>query len=876
MIGLKKYQKETLEALEKFLKLVLKTSDVKKAYEEFTSEEYGVSGVYNDRVFDTDDYKKIPYVCLRLPTGGGKTFLASCTIPLVSKEYLGRDYPLVIWLVPTTAILEQTYNCLKERSHPYRRVLDDTFEGNVNILRVDDALNISKSDLESNLNIIISTNQSFKDRTAEGRRVYRQNGSLEVHFTERNIRKGKVLQCYEGTKKPIPSLVNLINMNQPLIIVDEAHNARTGLTFETLERFNPSCIIEYTATPKTEGIDRSNVLYRVSAATLKAEKMIKMPIVLLTNEDWQVTVNNAVQKQKELEEIAKKEETIKSEYIRPIILFQAEHDSQIEATINVNEVKNFLINTCNIPEEQVAVATGDERGIEGKNLNERSEPIRFIITKQALKEGWDCPFAYVFCSVANIGSSKDIEQLLGRVLRMPNVEKKQNDELNKAYAFVSSKNFYQTAMNLQDSLTQGGFDSKEARQLIEISNAQPALGDFFGNPVRTFTNLPETRVIPKEIKEKIEINRSNNTITFNKPITIKERDTLKEIFKNEDDKEIIEQIYNYTNRIKLDYVSPQKKGEVFSVPQLLLDFDGEVRVFDEECLILPDWNLVKCSSKLTEKEFPVKVDAGDMGLIDLDDRGNVTVKHSDSTIQIELTSLIVSSNMDRNGLIKWLVKECRNEIVPHAQSVVYINNVIDSLMNERNLNVEQLVYKRMLLRETIIEKIKSLIKEVKKKGFQSYFSFADKVSDNKNKFELGNDFKFTSDYPANETYNGSIRYQKHFFETIGDMNGEEAECAFNIDSNSNVKYWIRNLDRKGDSSFSLPTSTDRFYPDFVVMLNSGVIVLIEYKGANLYGTEDSKEKRVIGDFYASHSAGKCKFLMTNGRDWSNLKSILNI
>lgn len=59
---------------------------------------------------------------------------------------------------------------------------------------------------------------------------------------------------------------------------------------------------------------------------------------------------------------------------------------------------------------------------------------------QALKEGWDCSFTYVFCSVANIHSAKDVEQILGRVLRMPYAKRRKNEVLNrveyKAYPYT--------------------------------------------------------------------------------------------------------------------------------------------------------------------------------------------------------------------------------------------------------------------------------------------------------------------------------------------------------------------------------------------------------------------------------------------------------
>ena len=106
------------------------------------------------------------------------------------------------------------------------------------------------------------------------------------------------------------------------------------------------------------------------------------------------------------------------------------------------------------------------------------------------------------------------------------------------------------------------------------------------------------------------------------------------------------------------------------------------------------------------------------------------------------------------------------------------------------------------------------------------------------------------------------------------MNNEEAECAMNIDINPNVEFWIRNIERQEFHSFWLQTPTDKFYPDFIVKLKDGTIVLIEYKGEHLYDTPDSKEKRQIGDFYHTVSNGKCRFKMLNGKDWKALNYVL--
>jgi type III restriction enzyme len=866
---LKKYQKESLEVLSRYLHRCAIYKDVTQAYAESTLEIFEQEGIYNDAGFTN-----IPYVCLRLPTGGGKTFLAAHSIPIACKELLSRDFSLVIWLVPSNAILEQTYNCLQDNNHPYRKALNEYFNGNVEIMKVENARSISKGTLQSNTTIVISTFASWRVDKTEGRKVYEENGSLTSHFENLKTEQKDKLEKFKDSNLVIPSLANVVYLNNPIFIIDEAHNARTELTFEVLRRLNPSCIIEFTATPKTKGKDRSNVLYSVSAAELKNEDMIKMPIELLTTEDWQTTISDAVKKQQELELITKEEEKESGEYIRPIVLLQAQHDSQVESTINVDEVKSFLLNALNIPQEQIAVATGSERGIENKDLLSPSEPIRFIITKQALKEGWDCPFAYIFCSVAKVNSSKDVEQLLGRVLRMPNVKRKQNEILNRAYAYVSSNSFYQTANNLKDSLVESGFTSVEASELIEVNPKQLNFGNYFGNISLQLSTTLDDSNFSEQLKKKIVIDPENKSIIITDIITESEQAEILAEVKLKKDKELLEKTFQDHKVFEQKIQAPSRRGKKFLVPQLLIDFDGDWRPFDEEVLLLADWNLAKCDTAFTESDLPIKVDAGTKGLIDVNFKGE-PILYNQQIIQEELTNLIISSAMDKDGLIHWLVKECRNQSIAYSQTIVFITNCVEFLETKRKLSMEQLVFVRFRLRDAIRNKIKYHFTEAKKQGFQTLlFSEPNIVKEQLAKFSVGQDFEFPASYFPSNDYEGSFRYSKHFYERIGDMNNEEAECAFNIDINPNVEFWIRNLERQEFHSFWLQTSTDKFYPDFIIKLIDGTVIIIEYKGTDRYSNDDSKEKRQIGDFYAGISQGKCRFKMLNGKDWKELKKYL--
>ena len=279
------------------------------------------------------------------------------------------------------------------------------------------------------------------------------------------------------------------------MIVDEAHNAVTGLTREMQARVNPCAIVEFTATPQR----KSNILYSVTAQELKREEMIKLPIMLAEHDTWQNAVNGAIATCASLAETAKDD----ADYIRPIVLFQAQPRNQ---EVTVAALKEHLIDIEQIPESKIAIATGDQRELDGIDLFDRTCPIEYVITVEALKEGWDCSFAYIFCSVSRIQSATDVEQLLGRVLRMPYAKQRQEIALNKAYAFLSEPSFGEAARALADKLVDMGFEEDEALDHIEpVQRTLDFQRDLFGpqekpEPVFRYTT-PATPEILSELKD---------------------------------------------------------------------------------------------------------------------------------------------------------------------------------------------------------------------------------------------------------------------------------------------------------------------------------------------------------------------------------------
>jgi type III restriction enzyme len=463
MLELKRYQQRSLDELRRFLRETAVGQDAKRAFVYQTDRPY----------HEVPALPGLPYVCIRIPTGGGKTLVAAHAVGIALEELLRAEHGLVLWLVPTNTIREQTLEALRNRHHPYRQALDASFGGRVTVMDLAEALSVQRGVLDSDTCIIVSTLAAFRVEDTYGRKVYEQNGSLMSHFS--GLAPALMDSLERRTAGRVDySLCNVLRLRRPLVIVDEAHNARTPLSFDMLAHFNPSCILEFTATP-AQGDSGSNVLWPVSAAELKNEDMIKLPIRLQTDEHSQDTLKAAIDQRCALERIAEAERQATGEYLRPILLLQAQPRHGGES-ITVDELKRRLREDFGVPLDEISVATGEQRELVGVNLFDPACRVKYIITVQALREGWDCSFAYVLCSVAEVHSPTAVEQILGRIMRLPGAKRKKHEELNRAYAFVASRNFQEAAAALTDALVENGFERYEARAGVRPSPHQPNLG----------------------------------------------------------------------------------------------------------------------------------------------------------------------------------------------------------------------------------------------------------------------------------------------------------------------------------------------------------------------------------------------------------------
>ena len=468
-LSLKSYQHAALDALARFAR---------------SAQMHGAAQAFREQAghgYNSDAFGATPCVCLRIPTGGGKTLLAAHAVQVMAQEWRATDAPVALWLVPSDTIRSQTLKALQTDGHPYREALAAHYGAGVRVCLLDDIANIAPPDWGLQAVVVVATIQSFRVDDTDKRNVYSFSEEFERHFKGVDEQRLRVLHGLPNAlvtaeeaasdttgvlqgfiAQPRWSLANWLALYEPILIVDEAHNTKTDKSFTALQRLNPSIILELTATPVAGKV---NVLYHVSAQELATESMVKLPIALAEHPlGWQEAVFAAIQTQRALEGEALKDEAAGNGYVRPIVLFQAQNDND---EVPPEVLRTYLQNELHIPPEQIKVATGSTRELDGLDLSARTEPTRFVITVQALREGWDCPFAYVLCSLQRLSSATAVEQLLGRVLRMPYAARRGREALNKAYAHVVEAKFSNAAHELADRLINNmGFEALDVASMI--------------------------------------------------------------------------------------------------------------------------------------------------------------------------------------------------------------------------------------------------------------------------------------------------------------------------------------------------------------------------------------------------------------------------
>ena len=845
---LKSYQKEVLADLARYLELVVERQSPAKAYRAFWNEKNVMVGPDVMPAY-VDTLSGVPHVCAKVPTGGGKTYIAASAVRTIFDAMPQRRARAVVWLVPSDAILTQTRNALQNPGHPYRQRLDVDFGGAVQVYSKEQALmgqNFTPATVAEQLSVFVLSYDSFRTSKKEGRKAYQENGSL-AGFAKWMNDPSVLLADTDET-----ALIQVIRFLNPVVIVDESHHASSQLSMEMLRNFNPSFVLDLTATPK----EKSNIISFVDASQLKRASMVKLPVIVYNRKSQADVYADAIAIRAKLEAQAQKEQETSGRYIRPIVLFQAQPRTSSDST-TYEKIKKTLMDG-GIPEQEIAIKTGDKDELKNVDLLSPECPVRYIITVNALKEGWDCPFAYVLATVANRSSAVDVEQILGRVLRLSYTRKNKSEVLNLSYVITSSADFHQTVKKVVAGLNSAGFSSRDCRAQDADEPALPAPAAV---PEQTSLDGQSEPDMPDvdgaALKARFDAAKQEADCSASEDAAQSDPMLAQALEQNRAYEREIDQaddtaysrapleVRDKMNQFRMNGAFAEE-ASALRFPQFTLETIPSRFTDAYETLALEH---LEGNFSLRDKDAHIDFAtvSAEMARVDVDDGKDSTAKAwllsgSDSAFFREWFSTQPSER--RLSICKGIIKKKLSQMncVNDKELDEYIDRVIGTLTEDQLSELEQSPYPYVI---KIQDKVKELLSQHRCHVFYRWLE-QDKIVCRPN-YALPaviSPTAFTSMVP------------KSLYTVEEDMNEYEFKVVWQLASLDNVKWWHRNISRRG---FQI-NGPVHAYPDLIVMLHSGKILMVETKGDHLDNAE-SKAKAKIGDQWANLAGKQYKYYM---------------
>ena len=858
---LKNYQIQVIRDLERFLELLIEKQSISSAYSTLWNEKGVNVGIDGMPPYKTE-LAGVPQVCFKVPTGGGKTFLAANSIKPIFDSMPHIHPKAVVWLVPSDAILTQTYRTLTDKNHDYRKKIDVDFGNKVEIYSKQQLLNgqnFNPTSVSDNLSVFVLSYDSFRTSKKDGRKAYQENGSL-LPFVRFKQDSGSLLEDTDET-----ALIQVIRKLNPVVIVDESHHATSKLSKEMLQNFNPSFVLDLTATPK----NGSNIISFVDARQLKAENMVKLPVIVYNRKSQEDVFVSAISLRRKLENEAVEEQKNGGRYIRPIVLFQAQPRTNDDST-TYDKIKHTLID-MGIPESEIAIKTADRDELKNIDLSSHDCSIRYIITVNALKEGWDCPFAYILATVANRTSSIDVEQILGRILRLPNTRKNKREVLNLSYVITSSNAFYATLDKVVAGLNAAGFTSKDYRiddyveqdtefPVEQAGNIQTELK--LDNDVTDDTNNVSDEIDSLNVdfvREQISpfVNNENmesqSQSKVNDAVTdmLDHAKTQNELYwqdfeKTEEYLPVPPEVGNKMKHYKINQLYASEAGQL-EIPQFMIE-TGRSLFSEHEHQVLTKENLYAGFS-LLDKDTVIDFDSIDSEIarIDIDDSDALPkawkLQGFDSQNVKQWFDEQPSDRKMRLCKDMIIKKLSKNNAINDRDLEVYVDRIIQNLTEDQLTDMEQTPGIYVL---KINKKVNSLLNEYAKKMFYEWVE-QDKISCQPS-YKLPREISPTNTIASIPK---SLNNEEEKFDTE-----YERKVVMELSSLNNIKWWHRNMARKG---FAINGAVNA-YPDIMVRTESGKLLLIETKGDQLENSE-SREKAETGAKWAEMAGRMYKYYM---------------
>ena len=851
---LKNYQKTVLSDLDAYLnELLAQGGHLGNTFAAYWKNRGVLNQAYKNNV------KGVPHVCVKVPTAGGKTYIAVNALDSIFNafaQYNPLRSKFVVWLVPSRTILEQTVKNLSDIEHPYRQRLNVLFNGRVQIYEKADVLQgagFSADTVREQLSIVVMTFDSLKGKSKEVLKAFQDNGNL-ASFLNHDGDETALLPDYDKT-----ALINVIRSLKPVVVVDESHNAETALSVDMLQTLNPSFIFDLTATPR----NNSNIISYIDALQLKKQNMVKLPVIVANQNSTDDVMMAALKMRFQLEEYARQDEANGGEYIRPIVLFQAEPKNS-EDTVTFDKVKQHLID-LGVDKNEIAIKTANINELKGVDLMSRECSIRYIITINALKEGWDCPFAYILATLANKSSVVDVTQILGRVLRMPYVRRHRVDYLNLSYVFTASSQFTATLNKVVAGLNKAGFSDKDYR-IVDVVEE-----DVILPPLPTQKKLqlqPDSDANDLELGvQPINLNwqeQARQALTM-EVVSVESTDVA-----NQDD--ALTQIKEQALAVSQSYELQAAQTEQNDCPP---ELESDMNIHKMKP------NLVESASAIVLPQFFQKVPTG--GFFDEQEQWQKLSKNNllsgfvlanldahisfenvdaqvyqvdikdigegDRTVEFESVNQVqkqklmaIIRNQSNEGQIHSVVAGLFNLLGKGAFYPIddndvkkYLTRIVEAMtIEQRNDCLE----KDYLYIKVIKDKINGLASDYAAREFEQWLTIG--------KLKLSLSFNLPPHITPAEN---APQIAKSLYVHEGKINGFEERVINGIANLSTVKWWHRNLER--GKGFEINGFINH-YPDFMILTEKNNLILLETKGGDR-DNSDSMAKLKLGKTWANQA-----------------------
>ena len=853
---MKGYQKAVIADLTHYLELMNETQNYMTAFEQFWREKSAPAlGLYRNVI------PGVPNLCFKVPTGGGKTFIACNAIRPVFDALPVTKTKAVVWLVPSEAILTQTAKALKDTSHPYRQKIDVDFGGRVEVYTKQELLNgqnFNPTAVTEQLSIMVLSYDSFRTSRKDGRKAFQENSNL-AEFPKV---LGKPDSPIEGADET--ALFQIINQLNPLVIVDESHHARSDLSREMLANFNPCFVLDLTATPRKD----SNIISYVDAVQLKTEHMVKLPVIVYNRDSQAEVILDAIELRNKLEELAAAEYAVSKKYIRPIVLFQAEPKGKEEAT-TFEKIREKLI-AYDIPAEQIAIRTADVNELKSTELMSEDCPIRYIITVNALSEGWDCPFAYILASIANKTSQVQVEQILGRILRLPHTTQHGQPSLNMSYVLTSSNDFNETVKGIIQGLNDAGFSDKDYRVSeppapkvpdpvqITIDKGCPKMETPLESPEEDVSGV-DWKLVNEEYQRRREAEKSPETAPKADSM-LSEAESAGQAYnaaiqQSGNDPYLQKTPWEVREQMPTFDVKPEFREDIerLVIPQFFAAIPDTL--FTDGSHVLLDEAQLSEGFTLKNKDCDIDFAAADDGIVKVDienkENGLPRVFKMSSPEQQYFKEYFNSLPPEsRVRQCKEMMLRQLNKLngVDTAELKAYIERIVGNMSKDQLAAMEKapLGYAKK-----IKDKVQALLEQHCRENFSDWLSTERIVC--LPYYRLPDTI-----HPATHT----DIYAKSLYQAEdGDMNKLEQKLIMELTALPNVRWWHRNISRQG---FCINGYINH-YPDILIMTEKGKVILAETKGEHLKN-DDSREKIDLGAMWSGHAGNQYRYFMVFEKD----------